>query len=99
MKITVIFHGILADFISTKRADVDLPAGAIYADLLTEIGQGFSRNMPDRLWNKEQNAFKAAILATRDERHLTSMEMKAPLIHSSTPINLPEQNQSDQVDT
>jgi hypothetical protein len=27
----------------------------------------------------EQNTFKASVLATRDERHLTSMEMKAPL--------------------
>ena len=79
MKITVIFNGILADFIGTKRAELDLPAGAIYADLLTEIGQTFSRNMPDNLWNKEQNTFKSSILATRDERRLTSMEMKAPL--------------------
>lgn len=79
MKITVVFNGILADFIGTERAELDLPAGAIYADLLSEIGQSFSRNMPDKLWNREQNTFKASVLATRDERHLTSMEMKAPL--------------------
>jgi len=34
MKITIVFNGILADFIGTERAELDLPRGATYADPL-----------------------------------------------------------------
>jgi len=79
MKVTAIFHGVLANYIGVKRADFDLPEEALYSDLLTGIGQRFSQNLPDKLWDKDQNIFKAPILATKDERHLTSLEVNTPL--------------------
>jgi len=79
MKITVIFHGVLADFIGEKRTDFDLPEDTRYADLLAAIGRRFGRKMPDKLWDKGKNIFKAAVLATRDERHLTAIDVNDPL--------------------
>ena len=81
MKITVIFHGVLANFIGEKRFDFDLPGASLYSDLLSEIGRSFSWNMSDKLWDKERNVFKISVLATRDERHLTPLEADAVLEH------------------
>ena len=58
MNITAEFHGILADWVGTRSANFDLPAGATYSDLMKEISRRYGRNMPQQLWNKETNRFK-----------------------------------------
>jgi hypothetical protein len=45
MKITAHFHGILADWVGTCSAEFELPHGAIYADLIQEIGRRFRGDM------------------------------------------------------
>jgi len=71
MHVTVSFVGVLANFVGAEKATIELPEGARYEDLLAEIGRLFARNMPEQLWNSEQETFNTRILATRDERSLT----------------------------
>ena len=58
MKITAEFHGILAEWVGSASASFDLPAGATYSDLMAEIGRRHGRNMPEQLWDAENNMFK-----------------------------------------
>jgi molybdopterin converting factor small subunit len=73
MKITAEFHGILAEWVGTRSASFDLPAGATYSDLMEEIGLRYRRNMPDQLWNKENKMFKK-VQAQREGRVLASAD-------------------------
>ena len=58
MNVTAEFHGILSEWMGTRTASFDLPAGATFSDLMKEIGRRYGRKMPDQLWNKENNTFK-----------------------------------------
>jgi molybdopterin converting factor small subunit len=73
MKVTAEFHGILSEWIGTRTASFDLPAGATYSDLMAEIGRRYRRNMPDQLWDKENNLFKK-VRAHGKERTLVSAD-------------------------
>jgi hypothetical protein len=57
MKVTALFHGILADWVGTPSARFELPDDATYADLMKEIDHRYRRNMPDQLWDGEKNTF------------------------------------------
>jgi len=72
--VKAIFHGILADFVGVKTTRVDLAPGATYGDLLTEIGYRYSQNMPEQLWNQEENNFNAPILAKASKKDMDSPE-------------------------
>lgn len=74
MTVKTIFHGILADFVGVKATRFDLAPGATYGDLLTEIGHRYSQNMPEQLWNQEENNFNAPILAKASEKDMDSPE-------------------------
>ena len=58
MNITAEFHGVLAEWVGTRSASFELPAGATYFDLMAEIGRRYRRNMPEQLWDAERNLFK-----------------------------------------
>jgi len=92
MKITVIFQGLLANYIGEKTLRLNLPEGAVFDDLLAQIGQRFSGDMPDELWDKEQKVFKVPLLASRDQQSLDAIEPTSPLeegdeIHLFFPIS------------
>ena len=72
MKITTHFHGILADWVGTRSAEFELPGGAIYADLITEIGQQFRKNMPDQLWDGQKNTFHRKVVGIRADKTIPS---------------------------
>ena len=80
MKVTVLFHGILADWVGVKRADFELQKEALFEDLLREIGRNFGYNMPEQLWDDQQGTFSSKVIATSDGRKLKPDE---PLIHGS----------------
>ena len=65
MKVTVHFHGILADWVGTPTAILELPDDAVYGDLTGEIRRRFGGNMPDQLWDDEKNAFHQKVRAFR----------------------------------
>ena len=72
MKITAHFHGILADWVGTCSAEFELPHGAIYADLIQEIGRRFRGDMPDKLWDGQKNTFHRKVLGgTADKANLS----------------------------
>jgi hypothetical protein len=70
MKITVHFHGILADWIGTRSAGFELSNDATYSDLIKEIQQRFGGNMPDQLWDVQKNTFHQKVRAFKDGRAL-----------------------------
>jgi uncharacterized protein involved in cysteine biosynthesis len=49
MKVTALFHGILAEWVATRSAGFELPDDATYSDLMKEISRRYSGNMPDQL--------------------------------------------------
>jgi len=74
MKISVQFHGILADWVGTPSARFELSDGSIYADLMQEIGRQYRQNMPNQLWDHENNAFNQKVRAFRDEKALDTTD-------------------------
>ena len=78
MKVTVNFHGILAEWVGVSGSSLDLPLNADYADLLADIGHRFGPNMPGQLWDLENKMFKGPIQAIGKGRTLTSRD--TPLI-------------------
>ena len=62
MNITASFHGILADWIGTQSASFKLPSNATYADLMVAIRHRYARNMPDQLWDANNNRFKKEVI-------------------------------------
>ncbi|MBW2092423.1 MAG: hypothetical protein JRI34_09935 [Deltaproteobacteria bacterium] len=75
MNVSTLFHGILADFVGVKATSFDLAEGSTYGDLLIEIGKRYGPNMPEQLWDQEENTFNAPILAKGFEREIDSPEV------------------------
>lgn len=73
MKITAEFHGVLAEWVGTRSASFELPAGATYSDLMKEIGRRYRRNMPAQLWDTERNMFNK-VQAHGKDRTLASAD-------------------------
>lgn len=78
LKIDVVFHGILTDWLGTEAASFELPQGSVLADLLAQIGDRYSQNMPEQLWDKKQDIFNGPVLAVGEGRNLEAND--APLI-------------------
>jgi len=74
MKVTTLFHGILADWVGVKRADFELQKEALFEDLLREIGRNFRNNMPEQLWDDQQGTFSSKVIATSDGRKLLNLD-------------------------
>jgi molybdopterin converting factor small subunit len=70
MRITAFFHGILSEWVGVSQAEIDLPEEGTFSDLLAEIRRTYGRNMPQQLWNEEQNAFHKAVWAMRGQEKL-----------------------------
>ena len=74
MKVRVQFHGILSDWMGGSRAEVSLPEGGTFGELLMEIKKSFSSTMPPQLWNKDQETFNRALWAMRGKERLSELE-------------------------
>ncbi len=74
MKITADFQGILADWVGIPSATFDLPEGATYGDLLREIGLRYRKNMPEQLWDHENNRFRKQVRAHGQEKAFESSD-------------------------
>jgi len=70
MKVTLNFHGVLADWAGVPSSIIDLPVHADYAALLQEIDRRFATNMPEQLWDHEKKLFKGPVLVSGNGRNL-----------------------------
>ncbi len=70
MKITVHFHGILADWVGTPSASFKLSDGSDRADLMQKIGRRYKQNMPAQLWDLQTNMFNKKVRAFKDGKAL-----------------------------
>jgi len=76
MKVRVQFHGILADWMGRTRAEIELPEGGTFADLLSEIKNRFRSAMPPQLKNKDQETFNRALWAMRGKEKLSDPDAR-----------------------
>jgi molybdopterin converting factor small subunit len=74
MKVRVQFHGILVDWMGGSRAEVSLPDGGTFGELLIEIKKNFSSTMPPQLRNKDQETFNRALWAMRGKNRLSELD-------------------------
>ena len=74
MKVTVMFFGPLGEQAGQETVQFDLPKGGTYGDLLNEIGQKFGNQFHERIWDAQENTFKAGILIVGTGRDLDSRE-------------------------
>ena len=73
MKVIVQFHGILSDWMGGPRAEIQLPDGGTFGELLVEIKENFSSTMPPQLRNKDQETFNHALWAMRGKERLSEL--------------------------
>ena len=78
MRVTVMFFGPLGEQAGQETVQFDLPKGGTYGDLLDEIGNRFGQQFHERIWDAQENDFKAGILIVGTGRDLDSRE--TPLI-------------------
>ena len=76
MKVTVHFHGILADWVGIRSAAFELPDGAAFIDLTGEIRRRFGGNMPDQLWHDEKNEFHKKVRAFKEGKALDPADFR-----------------------
>lgn len=76
MKVTVRFHGILADWVGTRSAVFELSGDAVYGDLIGEIRRRFGGNMPHQLWDEEKNTFHKKVRVFKDGKALDTADFK-----------------------
>ena len=70
MRIRVIFHGILAEWMGTQETEFALREGSLFADLSTAILRRYGRKMPEQLWDRNQNSFVKAVWAMRGDQKI-----------------------------
>ncbi len=74
MRVRVIFHGILSDWLGTKEAYLELPQGASLKDLTQMLRGRFSHVMPQQLWDPSNNTFAKQVLAVRGAEPLRDLD-------------------------
>ena len=61
MKITVLFIGVLTDYVGAGQAVFELPDGSPAPDLIAAIGQRFKDNMSPNVWSDEKADFTGTV--------------------------------------
>ena len=67
------FQGILSDWAGVPQAEINLPDGGNYADLLSAIRKNYGHNLPSQLGSKDQEGFNRAIWAMRGKEKLSEL--------------------------
>ena len=57
MKVKVNFLGVLSKYTGIETVEFDLGDGALYGDLLEEIGARFGDKLPEKCWDSEKVEF------------------------------------------
>ena len=72
MEVSILFFGALAQQTGQKEARFALPPGALFGDLLDEIGIRFGNRISGYFWDTETNTFKPGVRVVADGRFLES---------------------------
>jgi hypothetical protein len=76
MKVTALFHGILAEWVGARTALFELPDDSTYRDLITEVDRRYRRNMPDQLWDMKRNTFNRKVRVFRNGKAMDTTDFK-----------------------
>jgi molybdopterin converting factor small subunit len=72
MRIKVLFHGILADWVGAGEAEFVLREGSHLGELLYLVGRRYGGKMPEQLWDREKNAFVKSVWAMRGNEKIVN---------------------------
>lgn len=72
MRIKVLFHGILADWMGTQEAEFALREGSPISELTKVIKRRYGHKMPEQLWDKDKNSFVKSVWAMRGDQKIMS---------------------------
>jgi molybdopterin converting factor small subunit len=72
MRIKVLFHGILADWVGAGEAEFALREGSHLGELLYLVGRRHGGKMPEQLWDREKNAFVKSVWAMRGNEKIVN---------------------------
>ena len=75
MQVTVMFLEPLANLVGRDTVRFDLPRGAIYGDLLDDIGRRFGDKLQDRFWDRTSICFKEQVLVTGTSSDYSDRDM------------------------
>ena len=78
MKITARFQGVLADWMGTPSADIELPSPAALKDLMNQIAQHYQTRTPTQLWDSNNKTF---------DKHVRAFFRGTPLGGLEAPLN------------
>ena len=70
MKIKVLFHGILSDWIGTTETEFSLWEGSQLDDLFFLIERRYGEKMPEQLWDREKKAFVNSVGVMRGDEKI-----------------------------
>ena len=77
IQVEITFKNVMAGLVGAAGADLALPFGAGFDDLLMEIGRRFSPQMRPGLWDQGQNRFKKGVVGIRNHEILRPGENTA----------------------
>lgn len=63
MKVKVNFMGTLSKYAGVESVNIELRDGALYSDLLNELGARYGDKFPEKCWDAEKNEFVKPISA------------------------------------
>ena len=72
MRIKVLFHGILSDYMGSGEAEFALREGSHLGELLYLVGRRYGGKMPEQLWDREKNAFVKSVWAMRGNEKIVN---------------------------
>ena len=70
MRVRVLFHGILIDWVGAQETEFALREGSRLADLSAAVGRRYGGNMPEQLWDKNRNSFVKTVWAMRGDQKI-----------------------------
>lgn len=66
--VTVIFFGLLAEQAGQEKVIYSFPDGALYRDLLRQLGDHFGGRLSERIWDGVEKKFRPGILVVGEGR-------------------------------
>lgn len=74
MKVKVLFHGILSDWVGEAETEFSLWEGSRLEDLFSLIERRYGGKMPEQLWDRKRNAFVSSVWAMRGNERIPNSD-------------------------
>jgi len=75
MKVYVKSIGDLRDYLGRDPQEIELPAGALFGELLALIGKRWGKVLPPFIWDADKHQFRGAVFFVVDKQVVQDMNM------------------------